>query len=146
MPVLFTNCAIIDTERGERLPGHDVLVEGDIIREVSDHPIKAPGATICDLAGRSLMPGLCDAHVHVTAVDADLGRLDRLASSYITARAVNVLNGMLRRGFTTVRDAGGADQGSASSRVKVPLATRRSDERWDGTPSVSPRSRASART
>lgn len=115
MPILFTNCAIIDTVRGERLPGHDVLVEGEVIREVSERPIKAVGATICDLGGRTLMPGLCDAHVHVTAVEADLGRLDRLAPSYITARAINVLDGMLRRGFTTVRDAAGADPGLAQA-------------------------------
>jgi imidazolonepropionase-like amidohydrolase len=111
MSILFTNCAILDTERGERLPGHEVLVEGEFVREVSDRPIRAPGATVWDLAGRTLMPGLCDAHVHVTAVEADLTGLDRLPPSYVTARAITVLGRMLRRGFTTVRDAGGADQG-----------------------------------
>lgn len=113
MPILFTNCAILDTVRGELLPGHDVLVEGEIITEVSERPIKAPGATVFDLAGRTLMPGLCDAHVHVMAIEADLARLGRLAPSYVTARAIDVLGRMLRRGFTTVRDAAGADQGLA---------------------------------
>lgn len=115
MPVLFKNCAILDTVRGERLAGHEVLVEGDIIREVSERPIQAPDATVFDLGGRILMPGLCDAHVHVTAVEPDLAKLDRLSPSYITARSINVLNGMLRRGFTTVRDAGGADHGLAQA-------------------------------
>ena len=115
MPILFKNCAILDTERGELLPGHEVLVEGEFIREVSGQPIDAPDAVVHDLGGRTLMPGLCDAHVHVTAIDADLTKLDRLSPSYITARSINVLSGMLRRGFTTVRDAAGADHGLAQA-------------------------------
>lgn len=113
MPILFKNCAILDTVRGELLPGHEVLVEGDLIREVSGRPIEARDAVVLDLAGRTLMPGLCDAHVHVTAIEPDLAELDRLSPSYIAARSINVLSGMLRRGFTTVRDAGGADHGLA---------------------------------
>jgi len=115
MPILFKNCAILDTERGELLPGHEVLVEGEFIREVSGQPIDAPDAVVHDLGGRTLMPGLCDAHVHVTAIEADLTKLDRLSPSYITARSINVLSGMLRRGFTTVRDAAGADHGLAQA-------------------------------
>lgn len=115
MPVLFKNCAVLDTERGEILPGHEVLVDGEIIRGVSGRPIEAPEAVVVDLGGRTLMPGLCDAHVHVTAVEPDLARLDRLSPSYITARSLNVLSRMLRRGFTTVRDAGGADHGLAQA-------------------------------
>ena len=115
MPILFKNCAVLDTVKGERLPGHEVLVEGKIIREVSGYPIAAPDALVIDLGGRTLMPGLCDAHVHVTAIEPDLTKLDRLSPSYITARSINVLSGMLRRGFTTVRDAGGADHGLAQA-------------------------------
>jgi imidazolonepropionase-like amidohydrolase len=112
-PIIFQNCAVLDTLRGALLPGHHVLIEGDSIREVSDRPIQLAGAVVYDLGGRTLMPGLCDAHVHVTAIEPDLSRLDELPPSYITARAINVLNSMLRRGFTTVRDAAGADQGLA---------------------------------
>jgi imidazolonepropionase-like amidohydrolase len=115
MSVIFANCAILDTVKGELLPGHHVLVEGELIREVSAGPIHATDAAILDLGGRTLMPGLCDAHVHVTAVEADLTRIDRLSPSYVTARAISVLSGMLRRGFTTVRDAAGADQGLAQA-------------------------------
>ena len=50
--------------------------------------------------------GLCDAHVHCTAVTANLGALQSLPESYVTARAAEILGGMLGRGFTTVRDAG----------------------------------------
>jgi len=115
VPLIFANCAILDTLRGELLPGWHVLIEGDTIREVSDRPIKAAGAVVYDLAGRTLMPGLCDAHVHVTAILSDLARLDTLSPAYVTARAINVLEGMLHRGFTTVRDAAGADPGLAQA-------------------------------
>jgi imidazolonepropionase-like amidohydrolase len=114
-PIIFTNCAVLDTVQGKILAGQHVLVEGESIRAVSDRQIKATGAAVYDLAGRTLMPGLCDAHVHVTAILSDLTRLDALAPAYITARAINVLNGMLRRGFTTVRDAAGADPGLAQA-------------------------------
>jgi imidazolonepropionase-like amidohydrolase len=114
-PIIFRNCAILDTVKGERVSGQHVLIEGDTIREVSGRPIKAAGAVVHDLAGRTLMPGLCDAHVHVTAILSDLARLGGLSPAYVTARAINVLNGMLRRGFTTVRDAAGADPGLAQA-------------------------------
>jgi imidazolonepropionase-like amidohydrolase len=77
--------------------------------------MKAAGAVVHDLGGRTLMPGLCDAHVHVTAVMSDLAKLDILSPAYVTARAIKVLEGMLRRGFTTVRDAAGADPGLAQA-------------------------------
>lgn len=115
MIVLFANCNVLDTGRGELLPDYHVLVEGDLIKEVSDRPITAPDAVVCNVAGRTLMPGLCDAHVHVTATESDLPALERLSPSYLTARSLKVLSGMLRRGFTTVRDAGGADWGLAEA-------------------------------
>ncbi|MBX9701094.1 MAG: amidohydrolase family protein, partial [Acetobacteraceae bacterium] len=60
-----------------------------------------------------LMPGLIDAHVHCYGVDADLGRLDRLPRSLQAIRAAKRLEESLRRGFTSIRDAGGADWGLA---------------------------------
>jgi hypothetical protein len=50
--------------------------------------------------------GLCDAHVHVTATTANLAGLYSLPESLVTARAADILEGMISRGFTTVRDAG----------------------------------------
>ncbi|RJR41782.1 MAG: amidohydrolase family protein [Deltaproteobacteria bacterium] len=113
--ILFSKCNLLDTTTGKILPEHHVLVEGSHIKEVSDRPLKAGQATIFDLAGRTLMPGLCDAHVHVTAVEADFAKIGRLSPAYITARAAQILKGMLSRGFTTVRDAGGADWGLAQA-------------------------------
>ena len=66
-----------------------------------------------DCAGGLLVPGLIDAHVHVTASSSDLRSAASLPHSLVAARAVRTLESMLRRGFTTVRDNGGADFGLA---------------------------------
>ncbi|EFJ42642.1 hypothetical protein VOLCADRAFT_97224 [Volvox carteri f. nagariensis] len=76
------------------------------------HP---PTAVEVDCGGAVLMPGLCDAHVHCTAVTANLAGLMSLPESYVSTKAAHILAGMLARGFTTVRDAGGADFGLAQA-------------------------------
>jgi imidazolonepropionase-like amidohydrolase len=112
---LFRHASILDAERGERIPDRSVLVEGDRILEVGGADVHADDVYTFDLHGMTLMPGLIDAHVHVTAVTADLAALTEWSPSYITARAARVLSGMLQRGFTTVRDVGGADYGLAEA-------------------------------
>jgi imidazolonepropionase-like amidohydrolase len=112
---LFRNAHILDAERGDYLPESSVLVEGDRILEVGGADIRAREVQRFDLRGLTLMPGLIDAHVHVTAVTADLAQLSEWSPAYVTARAARVLWGMLRRGFTTVRDVGGAEYGLAQA-------------------------------
>ncbi len=113
--IIFANCAVLDGTRTERREDHHVLVEGGRIREVSDRPIASAAAETVDLEGRTLMPGLIDAHVHAVAVDQMLARLGERPQSLVTLQAARVLEGMLQRGFTTVRDAGGADGGLAEA-------------------------------
>jgi imidazolonepropionase-like amidohydrolase len=113
--IVFANCAVLDGTSRERREDHYVVVEGDRIREVADRPIKSSAAETIDLAGRTLMPGLIDAHVHVLAVDAALARLADRPVTLLTLQATEVLKGMLQRGFTTIRDAGGADGGLAEA-------------------------------
>ena len=113
--IIFADCAVLDGTRKERREDHHVLVEGDRIREVSDAPIKSGSAQTIDLKGRTLMPGLIDAHVHVLAVDLPLDRLSDRPVTLLTLQAAKVLEGMLQRGFTTIRDAGGADGGLAEA-------------------------------
>ena len=108
--VLFTNARIVDGTAAERGDPLSVLVEGGTIREVATS-ISSSGAEIVDLKGRTLMPGLIDAHVHVVAGVADLGRNAALPDSLVTVRALVIMREMLMRGFTTVRDVGGANFG-----------------------------------
>src|SRR5215472_2562816 len=113
--MIFANAAVLDGISGKRREDHHVLVEGKHIRELSDRPITSAAATTIDLDGRTLMPGLIDAHVHVLAVDAALARLADRPVTLLTLQAAQVLEGMFARGFTTIRDAGGADGGLAEA-------------------------------
>jgi imidazolonepropionase-like amidohydrolase len=91
----------------------DVLVAEGRIQEVADGRLGAVDATRIDLAGRTLMPGLIDAHVHVYYPELDWAAGDRLPITMVAHWARRMLEGCLRRGFTSVRDTGGADYGLA---------------------------------
>ena len=108
--IRFINARVVDGSIAERGDPVQVLVEGDTIREMGVS-ISAPNAETIDLKHRTLMPGLIDCHVHVIAGSADLGLNARLPDSLVMGRAIAILRGMLMRGFTTVRDVGGADHG-----------------------------------
>jgi len=109
--VLFKNANLLDPLQSELLEGHHVLVEEGVIKEVSDKPISASSARVIDAAGRTLMPGLIDLHVHVLATQLNLSTQGVLPDALVMMRAVPIMAAMLRRGFTTVRDAGGAGWG-----------------------------------
>jgi imidazolonepropionase-like amidohydrolase len=113
--LLFQNASVLDPERGTLVPDQSVLVEGERILEVGGRDVRARDARTIDVHGRTLMPGLIDCHVHVTAATADLPAQTEWSPYYVTAHAARTLRGMLERGFTTVRDVGGADWGLAQA-------------------------------
>ena len=113
--LLFDNCTLLNTPTGEMLEGRRVLIDGDRVAQVSDAPISAPDATRIDLAGKTLMPGLIDAHVHSTATTMNLADMAYTPATLMAHEAAAILRGMLRRGFTTIRDAAGADHGLATA-------------------------------
>lgn len=109
--LVLHNAALFDSASGGLRPHATVTVVGESIADVAFDTAPRPGARALDLAGRTLLPGLIDGHVHVTATIPDFFRLTLLPQSLIAAQAKDILGGMLMRGFTTVRDAGGADGG-----------------------------------
>ena len=113
--LLFRRAAVLDVEAGVRREGASVLVEGERIVELSEGEIRAPSARVVDCAGRTLMPGLIDAHVHAVITTMNLAAMTQAPPTLVAFEAGRVLEGMLRRGFTTVRDAGGADYGLAQA-------------------------------
>jgi imidazolonepropionase-like amidohydrolase len=113
--IVFANCMVVDGTSREPREDHHVLVEDAHIREISDRPIDCTASGTIDLKGRTLMPGLIDAHVHVLAVDAALARLSDQPVTLLTLQAAKILEQMLQRGFTTIRDAAGADGGLAEA-------------------------------
>ena len=108
---LITHCRPFDSERGRLGASSTLVIEGDRIVEVVAEPRSAEGANVIDAGGRIAVPGLIDAHVHVAAVSHDVWRMAATPPSLITAQTKPILEAMLLRGFTTVRDAAGADFG-----------------------------------
>lgn len=105
------NLALLEPDFGELRRGYELLVEGETIRELSDKPLKAGKADVIDCGGRTLMPGLIDSHVHVFLSEVYIRALESMPLTLMTARAVRLMKGMIDRGFTSVRDTGGADWG-----------------------------------
>jgi imidazolonepropionase-like amidohydrolase len=109
------NASVYDGDDGLHA-GMQVLVAEGRIEAVTGRTVKPPArCEVIDLRGRTLMPGLIDAHVHVWLADLDLGQAMRRRYPYIAAFAFRTLARMLNRGFTTVRDAGGTDVGFTSA-------------------------------
>ena len=107
MQTLFLNAAIVDGSSKEPRHGN-VLVEDGVIRDVDAASGSADGREVIDLAGKTLMPGLIDCHVHVVASMMDLTMNAQLPEAMAILRSLPIMKGMLDRGFTTVRDVGGA--------------------------------------
>jgi imidazolonepropionase-like amidohydrolase len=105
--VLITNARLFDGKSDTLTDGMNVLVKGNQIATISKTAIAAPsGATVLNAKGRTLIPGLIDAHIHLSLglPQADLLKAD---PKVIEAAAVNAAQKTLMRGFTTVRDASG---------------------------------------
>jgi len=107
--LLLRNARIFDGTSAECAEGMSVLVADGLIREISAQPLAAPSAQVIDVGGRTLMPGLIDAHVHAFASDVVVQKVEALGEAYRTAHAVRMLRHALSCGFTTVRDVGGGN-------------------------------------
>lgn len=111
--LILRNGSLLDTRAGAIVGKRDVVVEDGRIAEVSESAAARDGVADIDLGGKTLMPGLCDAHVHVIASTPNFPQLLTWSPLYTAARASELLRDMIDRGFTTVRDCGGADFGLA---------------------------------
>jgi len=108
---LFTNVHIFDGVSEDRLAGN-VLVEGKLIKQVSAEPIDAPGATVIDGRGRTLMPGLIEGHGHLQMNGASITDIADVKNwEELAVRSVVNAEAALMSGFTTWRDAGGMGAG-----------------------------------
>ncbi|MBV8936183.1 MAG: amidohydrolase family protein, partial [Alphaproteobacteria bacterium] len=66
--ILFTNANLVLDGFDELQPSFNVLVEGNCIHSISPAPIECPDAKVIDVGARTLMPGLIDAHAHITGL------------------------------------------------------------------------------
>lgn len=105
----YTNARLLDLSAEALTEATNVTVEGDRIVSVGDELDSA--SEIVDLGGKTLMPGLIDAHFHVVAHTLDLWGNATAPDSLASLRAAKIMEELLDKGFTTVRDLGGADIG-----------------------------------
>jgi imidazolonepropionase-like amidohydrolase len=119
--LIIKNAKLLDILAGELRPGASLRTENDKIVEVAEEGRELTAnsdITVLDAQGKTLMPGLIDAHVHPSITTLDLASYVHRQASWIAIEIKFILEGMLRRGFTTVRDAGGLDSG-------IPIAIER---------------------
>ncbi|MFT3854394.1 MAG: amidohydrolase family protein [Ilumatobacteraceae bacterium] len=92
------------------LRGLDVLVDGTTIRSIRQHGEDARWGgddEVIDGAGKTLMPGLIDAHYHAAITGMPIGGQLMPDLNYSMIDAGRQATATLIRGFTTVRDCGG---------------------------------------
>lgn len=109
--LLIRNCRIFD--------GHTILNDGRVldiaiadgrIMEIGEIPVME-GATLIEAENRTAIPGLIDAHFHACSPTLSVSAADAMPESLMAHHAGKILEGALLRGFTSVRDMGGADLG-----------------------------------
>lgn len=106
----FINGLIFDGESDSVTEGC-IRVAGGRIAELGGRP--QPGDRVIDARGRTIVPGLIDAHVHAYGVSLSLLDNETSPLSYLALAGARRLAATLGRGFTTVRDCGGGDTGLA---------------------------------
>lgn len=108
--VLFNNVRVFDGKGTALSPPTNVLVRGNIIEKISADAIptdRSANTTIVNGGGRTLMPGLIDAHAHLTVNTLPMLLLNTADPNYLTIRAAADAKDFLLAGFTSARDLGG---------------------------------------
>ncbi|KAI0724693.1 hypothetical protein C8Q72DRAFT_786828 [Fomitopsis betulina] len=118
--LVLKNARVVNPETSSLLPGlRTVITEAGFVTSTTDgSSLSEPVPSIeVDLQGKYLCPGLVDCHVHITAVPGSksLADLAREQQETVWLRSTYALREMLLRGFTTVRDTGGATKALADA-------------------------------
>jgi imidazolonepropionase-like amidohydrolase len=112
--VLYENVRIFNGRSEQLSKPSNVLVVGNVIKTISTSPIAelpATALTRIDGGGRTLMPGLIDAHSHISVMGVSMTEALNADIGYVQIAAGKAAEATLLRGFTTVRDMGGPSFG-----------------------------------
>jgi len=103
------NGRLLDCVGDVPLEDASIVIEDGVIKEIYSKRKPVPrGATIIDVGGRTVMPGLTDAHDHPSYTEMDPEKAANEPPLYIALKMAQNLERILQAGFTTVRDMGGA--------------------------------------
>jgi len=108
MKTLLKNIKIFNGYEEKLITGLELLINGEKIEKIAKNIQDKDISNTIDGKNQVLMPGLIDNHVHITATTVTA---ENVNSGLMYAKGFEFLKAMLKRGFTTVRDAGGADVG-----------------------------------
>jgi imidazolonepropionase-like amidohydrolase len=110
---LFQNVRVLN-RAGELTAPTNVLVRGNVIERISTSPIptdRMATTKIIEGGGRTLMPGMIDAHTHIMMQESPMSVAMTADIGYITLVAGRAATDTLLRGFTSIRDLGGPSFG-----------------------------------
>ncbi|MCE8527592.1 amidohydrolase family protein [Ruegeria pomeroyi] len=105
--ILFTNVNVFDGVKEALIENANVVVTDNLITAVSTEPLMVAGGRVIDGGGRTMIPGLIDAHWHSTYCCVPQSVLFTGDMSEVAIRGALGAEPTLLRGFTTVRDMGG---------------------------------------
>ena len=110
--VVIRNVAVWDGTSDVAIAGQNVVIEGRLIKTIAPQAEGNTDAVVVDGGGRVLIPGIIEAHSHL-ALPLPPSRILNEDWMYVAALSATVAEGVLMRGWTTVRDMGGPSQGLA---------------------------------
>jgi imidazolonepropionase-like amidohydrolase len=107
MKTLIKRAQVFDGTASQLTGERQIVIEDNLVREITTSQVSEEGFDqVIDGEGKTAMPGLVDAHVHLGCFFPSTNQLD-----YAIAGSAAVAKKLLYQGITTVRDAGGVVQG-----------------------------------
>src|SRR4051794_19424189 len=111
MRTVISNGTVLDTESMTMTDGRHLVIEDDRIADVTDGQVPGDADRTIDARGAYVIPGLIDAHVHLTITTMNFARSATESTTERALAMAQLARATLRRGFTTVRDTGGDTTG-----------------------------------
>lgn len=105
--LIITNVTVFDGVSETLLENVDVVIEGNVVKKISAKATAPSGATVIDGTGHTLMPGIVEAHGHLSLAAVTVSGVLTNLSSYAAIISVVQAETALMNGVTTVRDMGG---------------------------------------
>ena len=105
--ILFTNVNVFDGVNEALIENANVVITDNLITSISSEPLTVANGVVIDGGGRTLMPGLIDAHWHTLYCCNPQSVIATGDILEVAVRGAIGSEGTLLRGFTTVRDVGG---------------------------------------